>query len=103
MKRALALAAATLTLALVVAGCGPRTERGERVSTDGTSTSQGDAVPPAAADAGGSGVGSGVGSGGGSGGGDAAAVDAELAGVDGLLAEIEAEFAQTDRAPEDAD
>jgi hypothetical protein len=99
MKRALALAAATLTLALVVAGCGPRTERGERVGTDGTSTSQGDAGPPAAADAGGSGVGSG----GGSGGGDAAAVDAELAGVDGLLAEIEAEFAQTDRAPEDAD
>ena len=93
MKRALALAAATLTLALV-AGCGPRAERGERVGNDGTTTSQGNSVPPAASDAGGSG---------GGGGGGAASVDAELAGVDGLLAEIETEFAQTDRAPEDAD
>ena len=94
MKRAMALAAVMLALALAVSGCGPRTERGERIGTDGTTTSQGDAVPPAPTDADGSGSG---------GGDDAAAVDAELAGVDGLLAEIEAEFAQTDRAPEDAD
>ncbi len=94
MKRAVALAAVTLALGLAVSGCGPRTERGERIGTDGTTTSQGHAVPPAADDADGSGSG---------GGGDATAVDADLAGVDGLLAEIEAELAQTDRAPEDAD
>ncbi|MGE5829592.1 MAG: hypothetical protein ACM30G_14725 [Micromonosporaceae bacterium] len=89
MRRIVALAAAALTLAgtLATTACTPRAGR-----TGGASTSEQGGAPPAPA--------AGLGSGGGI---DSGAADRDLSSVDSLLTGVDAELANADKTPEDAD
>jgi len=91
-----ALAAAALALAgvLAVAGCGPRAGRVGGGNSSGNSNGQQGPAPTLPAPAGQPGGGTTV---------DTSALDGELRSIDALLSDADAELANADKTPEDAD
>lgn len=89
MKKTLAVAFATLTLAGLVAGCGQRADKQGRGDSGNTTQEQQTPTEPAQAQVPGK-----I---------DTGSVDAELGSVDALLSGADDDLAAADKTPEDSD